>query len=158
MINHQYFMKQALLEAQKAYDIGEVPIGAVIVHNDKIIARAHNLRETSQNAITHAEILAIQQACQYLHSWRLENTVLYTTVEPCVMCSGAILMSRIPTIVYGTHDPKGGCVDSLMSLLNESRFNHQCHVIKGIEEYACRDILTTFFKNLRTNKKNQNKA
>lgn len=150
-------MQQALLEAQKAYALGEVPIGAIIVHDNQIIARAHNLRETSQNAVTHAELLAIQQACAHLKSWRLENTILYTTVEPCVMCSGAILMSRIPVIVYGTHDEKGGCVHSLMTLLNEPSFNHQCQIIKGIESEHCQLIIKNFFKDLRQKKKQYSK-
>lgn len=156
-MTHQYYMQQALLEAQKAYDLGEVPIGAIIVHDNQIIARAHNLRETSQNAVTHAELLAIQQACAHLKSWRLENTILYTTVEPCVMCSGAIVMSRIPVVVYGTRDQKGGCVHSLMNLLNEPNFNHQCHIISEVESDDCQLILKNFFKDLRHKKKQYSK-
>ena len=126
------FMQEALLEAEKAAAIGEVPIGAVLVYNDEIIARAHNLRETTQNALTHAESMVIQEACKKLGSWRLENTTLYVTLEPCPMCAGAILQSRVPRVVYGARDIKAGCVDSLYRLLNDARFNHECEVIEGI--------------------------
>ena len=124
----QHYMRLAIEEANKAGAKGEVPIGAVIVHNSTVIARAHNLRETSRNAVTHAELMAIQQACEALDNWRLEDTILYVTLEPCPMCAGAILQSRIPRVVYGARDAKAGCVDSLYRLLNDERFNHQCDV------------------------------
>ena len=114
------YMQMAIDEAMKAQALGEVPIGAIIVHDDKVIARAHNLRETTQNAVTHAELSAIQDACQEIGSWRLEDTTLYVTLEPCPMCAGAILQSRIPRVVYGARDPKGGCVDSLYRLIERS--------------------------------------
>ena len=147
------FMQEALLEAEKAAAIGEVPIGAVLVYNDEIIARAHNLRETTQNALTHAESMVIQEACKKLGSWRLENTTLYVTLEPCPMCAGAILQSRVPRVVYGARDIKAGCVDSLYRLLNDERFNHECEVTEGISAEACGQILTDFFRALRERKK-----
>lgn len=149
------YMFEALVEAEKAATLGEVPIGAVIVYQDKIIARAHNLRETTQNATTHAELLAIQQACSLIGSWRLEDMTLYVTLEPCPMCAGAILQSRIPRLVYGARDMKAGSVDSLYRLLNDSRFNHECDVTEGILHEECGTILTLFFRNLREQKKNQ---
>lgn len=146
-------MKEALKEAIKAADLGEVPIGAVIVYKDEIIARAHNLRETSQNAVTHAELMAIQQACEIVGSWRLEETTLYVTLEPCPMCSGAILQSRVPRVVYGARDIKAGCVDSLYRLLNDPRFNHECVVTEGILADECGQVLTDFFRAIRERKK-----
>lgn len=152
------FMKQALEEAQQAAVLGEVPIGAVLVYEGKIIARAHNLRETTQNATTHAELLVIQEACKKIGSWRLEDTTLYVTLEPCPMCAGAILQSRVPRVVYGARDQKAGCVDSLYHLLNDERFNHECDVTEGILAEECGQILTDFFKALRDRKKAEKKA
>ena len=152
------FMREALLEAKKAASLGEVPIGAVIVYQDEIIARAHNLRETTQNATTHAELLAIQNACSEIGSWRLEDMTLYVTLEPCPMCAGAILQSRIPRVVYGARDVKAGCVDSLYRLLNDARFNHECEVTEGILAEECGNILTQFFRNLREQKKNRKRT
>ncbi|MEG0472792.1 MAG: tRNA adenosine(34) deaminase TadA [Solibacillus sp.] len=148
-----FYMEVALEEAQKAAALGEVPIGAVIVYQDEIIARAHNLRETTQNALTHAESMAIQEACKKIGSWRLEETTLYVTLEPCPMCAGAILQSRIPRVVYGARDLKAGCVDSLYHLLNDTRFNHECEVTEGVLADACGQILTDFFRALRERKK-----
>ncbi|MET1013395.1 MAG: tRNA adenosine(34) deaminase TadA [Paenisporosarcina sp.] len=156
-INHHY-MREALLEAEKAAALGEVPIGAVITYRGEIIARAHNLRETTQNATTHAELLAIQEACQKIGSWRLEETTLYVTLEPCPMCAGAILQSRIPHVVYGARDAKAGCVDSLYRLLNDERLNHECEVTEGVLADECGGILTTFFRKLREQKKNQKRT
>ena len=150
--DHQY-MQEALEEAKKAAALGEVPIGAVIVYKDEIIARAHNLRETTQNALTHAESMAIQEACSKIGSWRLEETTLYVTLEPCPMCAGAILQSRVPRVVYGARDIKAGCVDSLYRLLNDPRFNHECSVTEGVMAEECGQILTDFFKALRDRKK-----
>lgn len=152
------FMKQALEEAQQAALLGEVPIGAVLVYEGKVIARAHNLRETTQNATTHAELLVIQEACKKIGSWRLEDTTLYVTLEPCPMCAGAILQSRVPRVVYGARDQKAGCVDSLYHLLNDERFNHDCDVTEGILAEECGQILTDFFKALRDRKKAEKKA
>lgn len=152
------FMEQAIVEAKKAAALGEVPIGAVIVYEDKIIGRAHNLRETSQNAVTHAELMAIQQACETIGSWRLEKTTLYVTLEPCPMCAGAILQSRVPRVVYGARDMKAGCVDSLYRLLNDARFNHECEVTEGILANECGQLLTDFFRAIRERKKEEKKA
>jgi tRNA(adenine34) deaminase len=149
----EYYMDLAIQEAKKAEDINEVPIGAIIVLNDEVIARGHNLRETTQNAVTHAEILAIQEACNQVGSWRLEEAELYVTLEPCPMCSGAILLSRINKIVYGAADPKAGCAGTLMNLLQDSRFNHQCEVMSGVKSEECGQLLSQFFKDLRDRKK-----
>ncbi|GKV67238.1 MULTISPECIES: tRNA adenosine(34) deaminase TadA [Sporosarcina] len=157
MKDDQYYMRLALEEAQMAAELHEVPIGAVIVHDGQVIARAHNLRETSQNAVTHAELTAIQQACETIGSWRLEDTVLYVTLEPCPMCAGAILQSRIPRVVYGARDPKGGCVHTFYHLLNDERFNHQCEVTEGILAEDCGRILTDFFRALRQKRKEAKK-
>ena len=151
----QYYMQQALEEAKKAAALGEVPIGAVLVYKDEIIARAHNLRETTQNALTHAESMAIQEACEKIGSWRLEETTLYVTLEPCPMCAGAILQSRVPRVVYGARDLKAGCVDSLYRLLNDPRFNHECIVTEGVLADECGQILTDFFRALRERKKQE---
>lgn len=153
----EYFMGLAIEEARKAEALGEVPIGAVIVYEDKVIARAHNLRETTQNAVTHAELSAIQDACEVIGSWRLEETTLYVTLEPCPMCAGAILQSRIPTVVYGARDAKAGCVDSLYRLLNDDRFNHECDVREAVRGTECGALLTTFFRELREKKKREKK-
>ncbi|MBZ5203261.1 nucleoside deaminase [Planomicrobium chinense] len=147
-----YYMGLAIEEAQKAAAKGEVPIGAVIVQDGHVIARAHNLRETTQNAVTHAELLAIQEACQTISNWRLENTSLYVTLEPCPMCAGAILQSRIPRVIYGARDIKAGSVDSLYRLLNDERFNHQCEVTENVMAEECGGLLTQFFRTLRENK------
>ena len=152
------YMIEALKEAQLAYDKGEVPIGAVIVYKDEIIARAHNLRETTQNALTHAESMAIAEACEKIGSWRLEETTLYVTLEPCPMCAGAILQSRVPRVVYGARDIKAGCVDPLYRLLNDARFNHECDVTEGVLADECGQILTQFFKALRERKKEEKLA
>ncbi|ANU26888.1 tRNA-specific adenosine deaminase [Planococcus versutus] len=158
MEKDHYYMNMAIDEAHKAGAKGEVPIGAVIVHKDKVIARAHNLRETTQNAVTHAELLAIQQACLYLGNWRLEDTKMYVTLEPCPMCAGAILQSRIPHVVYGARDAKAGSVDSLYRLLNDERFNHQCQVTENVLAEECGQLLKQFFKHLREVKKQKRKA
>lgn len=150
-----FFMAEAVKEAQKAAAIGEVPIGAIVVYNDEIIARAHNLRETSQNAVTHAELMAIQQACEVIGSWRLEETTLYVTLEPCPMCAGAILQSRVPRVVYGARDSKAGCVDSLYHLLNDARFNHECDVTEGVLAEETGTLLSDFFRELRARKKEE---
>lgn len=151
----RFFMKLAIEEAKKAEQLGEVPIGAVIVKNNEVIASAHNLRETTKNAVTHAELLAIEKACEAVGSWRLEETTLYATLEPCPMCSGAILLSRIDRVVYGAVDPKAGCAGTLMNLLDDSRFNHRCEVVSGVLAGECGMLLTTFFRNLREKKKEQ---
>ncbi|AMX84931.1 adenosine deaminase [Geobacillus subterraneus] len=154
-MNHdEYYMRLAIEEAKKAEQIGEVPIGAVIVQDGRVIARAHNLRETEQRAIAHAEILAIDEACQAIGSWRLERATLYVTLEPCAMCAGAIVLSRIERVVFGASDPKGGCAGTLMNLLQESRFNHQADVTSGVLASECGSLLSDFFRRLRGQKKN----
>lgn len=145
----EYFMREALIEAQRAYEKGEIPIGAVIVLNNEIIARAHNLKETLNDATAHAEILAIREASKVLSNWRLLDTTLYVTKEPCIMCSGAIVHARIKRLVYGVDDPKGGGVESLYRLLSDRRLNHQVDIKKGILERECREILKRFFLLLR---------
>ncbi|MFC4711730.1 tRNA adenosine(34) deaminase TadA [Planococcus dechangensis] len=158
MEQDHYYMGLAIEEAQQAAAKGEVPIGAIIVQGDRVIARAHNLRETTQNAVTHAELLAIQQACEALGNWRLEDTKLYVTLEPCPMCAGAILQSRIPHVVYGARDIKAGSVDSLYRLLNDERFNHQCEVTENVLADECGGLLTQFFRDLRKRNKEKRKT
>ena len=131
---NEKFMVEAIKEAKKAELIDEVPIGCVIVKDDKIIARGHNLRESKQRSTAHAEIIAIEKACRKLKSWRLEGCSLYVTLEPCPMCSGAILQSRIEHVVYGAKDPKGGCMESCMNMYEVKGFNHYPDVIGGVVE------------------------
>ena len=149
----EYYMKEAIKEAQKAEAIDEVPIGAVLVMDGKIVARAHNLRETEQNAVAHAELIAIDQACRETGTWRLEGSILYVTLEPCPMCAGAIILSRVKRVVYGAADPKGGCAGTLMNLLEDNRFNHQSEVISGVLERECGMLLSDFFRKIRERKK-----
>ncbi|MCI2948671.1 tRNA adenosine(34) deaminase TadA [Staphylococcus caledonicus] len=156
MANDEYYMKLAIAEAKKAQRLGEVPIGAIIVKNDEVIARAHNLRETAQQPTAHAEHIAIERAAKEVGSWRLEECTLYVTLEPCVMCAGAIVMSRIPRVVFGAMDPKGGCSGSLMNLVEEPRFNHRATVVSGILEKDCGDLLRQFFRELRARKSKSN--
>jgi tRNA(adenine34) deaminase len=147
-------MRLAIEEAKKAEAIGEVPIGAILVKDGEIIASGYNLRETEQRSIAHAEMLTIDKACHQLGTWRLEETTLYVTLEPCPMCAGGIVLSRIPRVVYGASDPKGGCAGTLMNLLEEPRFNHQATVVTGILEEECSKLLKNFFQNLRNKRKN----
>jgi tRNA(adenine34) deaminase len=149
----EYYMNEAIKEARKAEVLAEVPIGAIVVIDGKIISRAHNLRESKQSAVAHAEILAIEQACQLVGSWRLENASLYVTLEPCAMCSGAIILSRIKRVVYGAADPKGGCAGTFMNLLQDERFNHQSEVTSGVLEEECGQLLSEFFRLLREKRK-----
>lgn len=142
-------MQAALAEAKKAQALGEVPIGCVIVHQGQIIGRGHNLRETTQQAEKHAEMIAIAQANQVLDSWRLPEAELYVTLEPCPMCSGAIINSRITKVYYGAADEKAGTAGTLMNLLTDPRFNHQVKVHKGLLQAECAQILSDFFANLR---------
>ena len=153
MTKDEQFMQEAISEALKAEQIGEVPIGAIIVVDDQIVSRAHNLRESEQRSIAHAELLAIDEACKATGSWRLEDAVLYVTLEPCPMCAGAIVLSRVKKIVFDAYDPKGGCAGTLMNLLDDERFNHQSEVIGGVLENQCGELLSQFFRNLRQRKK-----
>jgi tRNA(adenine34) deaminase len=154
MIDETY-MLEAIKEAKKAEQLQEVPIGAVIVIDGQIIARAHNLRETRQSAVAHAELLAIEKACEELGTWRLEGATLYVTLEPCPMCAGAIIMSRVERVVYGASDPKGGCAGTFMNLLADDRFNHQSEVRSGILETECGELLSNFFRSIRLKKKEE---
>ena len=157
--NHldEFYMMEAIKEAKKAEKLTEVPIGAVIVLNGEIIARAHNLRETNQSAVSHAELLAIEQACKVVGSWRLEQATLYVTLEPCAMCSGAIILARIQRVVFGASDPKGGCAGTFMNLLQDERFNHQSEVVSGVLENPCGRLLSDFFQG-SSKKKERGKA
>ncbi len=148
-----YFMREALKEAEKAKTIEEVPIGAVIVKDGKVIGRGYNQRESTNRAITHAEILAIDDANKYLDNWRLEECALFVTLEPCPMCSGAIILSRIPYVYYGASDYKGGTAGTLMNLLDDSRFNHQAKLESGVLQKECSEMLSCFFKDLREKRK-----
>lgn len=143
---HDYFMRLALAEAEAAEMAGEVPIGAVIVHGERLIASAHNQREQLRDPTAHAEMIAITQAAEALGSWRLEGCTLYVTLEPCPMCAGAIVQARIPTIVYGAADPKAGAVHTLFELLTDRRLNHQAQVVAGVLAEPCGQILTRFFQ------------
>ena len=143
------WMREAIAEARLAEGKREVPIGAVIVRNGVIVGRGHNLRETTQDGTAHAEIIAIRDACRRLNAWRLLDCVLYVTLEPCPMCAGAILQTRIPRVVFGAHDPKAGCAGTLMNLLEETRFNHRAEVTGGVLERECGEMLSGFFRSLR---------
>ena len=149
----EYFMREALKEAQKAEAIAEVPIGAVVVLEGQIIGRGHNLLEKQQEATAHAEMFAIQQACQAIESWRLEQAQLFVTLEPCPMCSGAMMLARVEEVYFGAYDPKGGAACSLLNLLEDERFNHWSYVEGGILEEACGQVLKDFFRALRQKKK-----
>lgn len=144
-------MHEALLEAQKAYALDEVPVGCVIVRNQEIIARAHNLREHEQTTLAHAEILAIHKACEVVGSWRLEDCDIYVTLEPCIMCSGAIINSRIKTVVYGAKEPKFGAHQSLTNVFN-LHTNHHPEVIEGVLAEESNQLLKRFFRKLRSEK------
>ncbi len=153
-MNDEKYMQIALKEAEKAEKKGEVPIGAVIVHEDKVIATGYNHRETTQTTLSHAELIAIEKANKVLKSWRLEDCILYVTLEPCPMCAGAIVQSRIKRVVYGASDPKAGCAGTLMNLLQEDMFNHQVEVTSGVLKEECSALLSDFFRQLRKEKKN----
>ncbi len=153
MKNHDFYMNEALIEARKAYLLDEVPIGAVIVRRGKIIARGHNLRETLKSPLAHAEIIAIENASKKLSGWRLTECDMYVTLEPCLMCAGAIYQSRIVNLYYGTTDEKAGAIDSLFKVLNEPKLNHLVNIKSGILKTECSQILSNFFKELRKRKK-----
>lgn len=146
---HQHYMRMALREAQRAWDAGEVPVGCVITHGGQVIGKAHNQREMLQDPTAHAEILAITQAANNIGSWRLEETRLYVTLEPCPMCAGAIINARIPEVYFGTTDPKAGCCGTLHDLTSDSRFNHNPKVEGGLMAEECGAILTDFFRSIR---------
>ncbi len=143
------YMREALKQAKKAYSLGEVPIGCVIVHEGKIIGRGYNRRNTDKNTLSHAEITAIRKASKVIGDWRLEECTLYVTLEPCQMCAGAIIQARIPEVVIGCMNPKAGCAGSVLNILEMPEFNHQAVVTRGILEQECSDLLKTFFAELR---------
>jgi len=145
----ELYMKMALQEAECALEENEVPVGAVIVHGDRLIAAAHNQREQLHDPTAHAEMIAITQAAEALRSWRLDECTLYVTLEPCPMCAGAILQARIPRLVYGAADPKAGAVHSLYRLLDDSRLNHRCLVASSVLAGPCGQILSRFFRQQR---------
>lgn len=149
MTEQEKYMRQAIKQAQKALALGEVPIGCVIVYEDKIIARGYNRRNTDKNTLAHAEITAINKASKKIGDWRLEGCALYVTLEPCQMCAGAIVQARIDEVVMGSMNPKAGCGGSILNLLEMPEFNHQVKVTRGVLEKECSGILTEFFKELR---------
>jgi len=148
-------MRLALREAEAALAENEVPIGAVIVHSGRVIASAHNQRETLRDPTAHAEMIAITQAAEALGSWRLAETTLYVTLEPCSMCAGALVLARVPRVVYGATDPKAGAVTSLYRLLEDERLNHRAEIIGGVLAAPCGEILTRFFEQKRREAKNR---
>jgi tRNA(adenine34) deaminase len=147
--DHEYWMREAIIEAHKAEAIAEVPIGAVIVYEGEIIGRGHNLRETKLDPTAHAEMIAIREASATKLAWRLSGCTLYVTLEPCPMCAGAIVQSRVDRVVFGTADPKAGCAGTLMNLLQDGRFNHRAEVVEGVLQSECAGLLTSFFRKLR---------
>ena len=143
------YMDMAIKEAKKAYDSNEVPIGCVIVHNDTVIGKGANLRTTKNNVLAHAEIIAINEACNYINDWRLEDCTLFVTVEPCPMCAGAILQARVKEVVYGARNPKAGCAGSIYNILQDDRFNHTVAITEGVRQKECTDLMQSFFKKFR---------
>lgn len=153
MTQDEKYMKAALREAKKAYKLEEVPIGCVIVQNDKIIARGYNRRNTDKNTLAHAEISAIKKASKKTGDWRLEDCTMYVTLEPCQMCAGAIVQSRLGKVVIGSMNPKAGCAGSVINLLQMKQFNHQVEMVTGILDEECSTMLSGFFQELREKKK-----
>ncbi|MCI5953945.1 MAG: tRNA adenosine(34) deaminase TadA [Lachnospiraceae bacterium] len=152
------YMKEALKQAKKAYVLGEVPIGCVIVYEGKIIGRGYNRRNTDKNTLAHAEITAINKASKFIGDWRLEDCTLYVTLEPCQMCAGAIVQARIPEVVMGCMNPKAGCAGSILNVLEMPEFNHQVSVTRGVLEQECSDMLKIFFSELRVRNKAEKEA
>ena len=147
--DHLYYMRKAIHQAKRAMELGEVPIGCVIVCGDKIIGRGFNRRLTSHSTLAHAEIIAIRQACRKLGDWRLEGCTMYVTLEPCQMCSGALVQSRIDRVVVGAPNPKAGCAGSILNLLQMKEFNHQVEIVDGVCTEECSALLTDFFRDMR---------
>lgn len=152
------YMREALKQAKKAYALGEVPIGCVIVYQDKIIGRGYNRRKTDKNTLSHAEITAIRKASKYMGDWRLEECTLYVTLEPCQMCAGAIVQARIPEVVMGCMNPKAGCAGSILNILDMPEFNHQVKITSGVLQEECSNMLKTFFSELRVRNKAEKEA
>lgn len=153
MKQHEKYMREAIRQAYKAYKLKEVPIGCVIVYEDKIIARGYNRRNTDKNTTSHAEMNAIRKASKKLGDWRLEGCTLYVTLEPCQMCAGAIVQARVDRVVIGSMNPKAGCAGSVLNLLEMPEFNHQVEVIRDVLQEECSEMLSGFFKELREEKK-----
>jgi tRNA(adenine34) deaminase len=154
----QRFMRAALAEAAAAQAMGEVPIGAVLVLDGAIIGRGHNLRETAEDPTAHAEMLAIRQAAVAIGHWRLLETTLYVTLEPCVMCMGAIILARIPRLVYGCRDPRAGAVGSIYDFSRDERFNHRVAVSAGVLDAECSELLRSFFADVRARRREEKSA
>ncbi len=152
---NEKFMREALRQARKAYRLGEVPIGCVIVYQDKIIGRGYNKRNTKKTTLAHAELVAIEKASKAMGDWRLEDCVMYVTLEPCQMCSGAIVQARIKKVVVGTMNPKAGCAGSVLNLLQMKEFNHQVELEIGVLERECTEVLQMFFQELRIRNKQE---
>ena len=153
MTAEEKYMKAAIREAKKAYALEEVPIGCVIVQNNKIIARGYNRRNTDKNTLAHAELAAIKKASKKTGDWRLEDCTMYVTLEPCQMCAGAIVQSRLGKVVIGSMNPKAGCAGSVLNLLQMREFNHQVEMVTGVLEEECSEMLSAFFRELREKKK-----
>lgn len=155
MTDDEKFMKEALKQAKKAYAIDEVPIGCVIVQNGKIIARGYNRRNIDKNTLAHAELSAIRKASKKTGDWRLEDCDLYVTLEPCQMCAGAIVQSRMRRVIIGSMNPKAGCAGSVLNLLQMQQFNHQVEITRGVLEETCSSMLSAFFRELRSAKRSR---
>lgn len=152
---HEAFMREALVEARKACALFEVPVGCIVVKDGEIIARAHNLRESSQDPTAHAEIIALKAAARKLNCWRLSDVTVYVTLEPCPMCAGALVNSRVSTVVYGCDDPKAGALRSLYSIGSDDRLNHRFHLLHGILSDSCSSIISNFFSEIRLKERNR---
>jgi len=148
-MDNNFFMKEALKEARKAYDINEVPVGCVIVYDGQIIGRGHNRRTVENNPLKHAEIIAINEACAFIGDWRLEECYIYVTVEPCPMCAGAILQARMKALYFGAWNKKAGACGSVVDIINEDKFNHKVEVEAGIMQEECAKMMSNFFAKLR---------
>lgn len=152
------YMREAVKQARKAYALGEVPIGCVIVHDGRIIGRGYNRRNTDKSTLSHAELIAIRKASRVIGDWRLEECTLYVTLEPCQMCAGAIVQARIPKVVMACMNPKAGCAGSVLNILDRPEFNHQVESVRGVMEEECAALLKTFFKELRIRNKAEKEA
>lgn len=152
MMNDEFFMKEALKEAKKAYELNEVPIGAVMVRNNEIIARGFNKRNFKKNPLYHAEIEVINKSSEIVGDWRLEDCTLFVTIEPCPMCAGAIVQARIPRVVFGAANKKAGCAGSILNVLSEPLFNHQSDITQGVLQEECSHLMSNFFKKFRNKK------
>ena len=153
-MNNEYYMRLALKEARIAYKNGDVPVGCVIVKDDKVIAKAHNVRQLKKDTLGHAEIVAIKKACKKLNTWILEDSTIYVTLEPCLMCAGAILNARIKKLVYATEEPKFGAIESVANVLDNPKYNHFVQVEKNVLKEEASSMLKEFFRELRNNKNN----